>query len=130
MTQPPDTEDSNLTTEPVKRPPLALQSVDNIERCNGLPLSVLSVCDRVADDTLEERLQNTSCLLVDHCMEWSVLCVLAGQKVLLTGGDTLDTATAGKTPDRWLGDALDVVTKNLAVTLRTTLAEALATFAA
>ena len=47
-----------------------------------------------------------------------------------TGRDTLDTATTCETTDGRLGDALDVVTKNLAVTLGTTLAEALATFAA
>jgi len=46
---------------------------------------------------------------------------------MLTGRDTLDTATACKTADRRLGDALDVVAQNLAVTLRTALSKALAT---
>jgi len=46
---------------------------------------------------------------------------------MLTGRDTLDTATACKTADRRLGDALDVVAQNLAVTLRTALSETLAT---
>jgi hypothetical protein len=41
--------------------------------------------------------------------------------------DTLDTTTTSKTSDRRLCDTLDVVAKNLAVTLGTTLAEALAT---
>lgn len=41
----------------------------------------------------------------------------------------LDTATASKTPNGRLGDTLDVVSQYLAVTLRTTLAEALATLA-
>ena len=50
--------------------------------------------------------------------------------VMLTGRDTLDTATASETTDGWLGDTLDVVAQNLPVTLRTTLPEALATFAA
>jgi hypothetical protein len=44
----------------------------------------------------------------------------------LTGRDTLDTTTTGETSDSRLGNALDVVTKNLAVTLGTALAEALA----
>ena len=50
--------------------------------------------------------------------------------VIRTGRDTLDTATASKTTDSGLGDTLDVVTQDLAMTLGATLAEALATFAA
>jgi hypothetical protein len=42
----------------------------------------------------------------------------------------LDTATTSKTSNGRLGDTLDVVSQYLAVTLRTPLAEALATFAA
>ena len=60
-------------------------------------------CDSISDDALKEGLQNTSGLLIDH------------------GGDTLDTTTAGKTSDSWLGDTLDVVSQDLAVTLRTAL---------
>ena len=48
----------------------------------------------------------------------------------LTGRDTLDTATTGETTDGGLGYALDVVTKNLSVTLGSTFAEALSTFSA
>jgi hypothetical protein len=73
---------------------------------------VLGVGDGVTDDTLEEGLEHTTGLFVDH------------------GGDTLDTATAGETTDRGLGDTLDVVAENLAMALGTALAEALATFAA
>ena len=47
-----------------------------------------------------------------------------------TGRDTLDTATSCKTSDSRLGYALDVVTKNLSVTLGSTFAKALSTFAA
>lgn len=47
----------------------------------------------------------------------------------LTGRDTLDTTSAGETSDSGLGDTLDVVAKNLAVTLGTSLAEALAALA-
>ena len=47
-----------------------------------------------------------------------------------TGRDTLDTTTTCETADGGLGDTLDVVTKNLAVTLGSALAEALATFSA
>ena len=51
-------------------------------------------------------------------------------RVMLTGRNTLDTTTTSETTDGGLGDTLDVVTKNLSVTLGTALAEALATFAA
>jgi hypothetical protein len=91
---------------------LTLESVDDIERSDGLALGVLSVGNGVTDDTLEEGLEDTTGLLVDH------------------GGDTLDTTTAGKTTDSGLGDTLDVVTQNLAVTLGATLSETLATLAA
>ena len=47
-----------------------------------------------------------------------------------TGRDTLDTTTTSETADSGLGDALDVVTKNLAMALGTALAEALAALAA
>ena len=72
---------------------------------------MLSVGDGVTDDTLEEGLEDTTGLLVDH------------------GGDTLDTTTASETADSGLGDTLDVVTQDLAVTLGATLSETLATFA-
>ena len=91
---------------------LSLQSVHNIERSDSLALGVLSVCDSVTDDAFEERLQDATGFLVDH------------------GRDTLDTTTASKTSDSGLGDTLDVVSQDLPVTLGTTLAETLATFAA
>lgn len=70
---------------------------------------MLSVGDSVTDDTLKEGLEDTTGLLVYH------------------GGDTLDTTTTSQTTDSGLGDTLDVVTQDLAVTLGTTLAETLAT---
>ena len=48
----------------------------------------------------------------------------------LTGRDTLDTATTGETTDGGLGDTLDVVTQDLAVTLGAAFAEAFASFSA
>jgi hypothetical protein len=91
---------------------LPLERVDNVQRGDSLALGVLGVGDRVADDTLEEGLEDTTGLFVDH------------------GRDTLDTATAGKTTDGRLGDTLDVVTQDLAVTLGATLAESLSTLSA
>jgi len=100
-----------LTTETVKGAALTLESVDDVEGGDGLALGVLSVGDSVADDTLEEGLENTTGLLVDH------------------GRNTLDTTTTSETADSGLCDTLDVVAQNLAVTLGTTLSETLATLA-
>ncbi len=47
-----------------------------------------------------------------------------------TGRNTLDTATTCETTNGWLGDSLDVVTENLAVTLGSSLAESLSTLPA
>ena len=58
---------SCLTAEAVECAALSLERVDDIERGDGLALGVLGVCDRVADDTLEEGLQYTAGLFVDHC---------------------------------------------------------------
>jgi hypothetical protein len=57
---------SHLTTETVQGAALSLQGVDNIERGDGLALGVFCVGDGVTDDTLEEGLENTTGLLVDH----------------------------------------------------------------
>ena len=57
---------SCLTAEAVKGAALPLEGVDNVEGGDGLALGVLSVCDGVADDTLEESLENTAGLFVDH----------------------------------------------------------------
>lgn len=46
----------HLTTETVESAALALQSIDDIERGDGLALGVLSVGDCITDDTLEEGL--------------------------------------------------------------------------
>ncbi|EJK66749.1 hypothetical protein THAOC_12297, partial [Thalassiosira oceanica] len=59
-------------------------------------------------DVLEEDLEDAAGLLVDET------------------GDTLDTATTGETADGGLGDALDVVAKDLAVALGAALSESLA----
>jgi hypothetical protein len=56
----------SLTTETIQSTALALQSVDDIERSDGLALGMLSVGDSITDDTLEEGLQNTTGLFVDH----------------------------------------------------------------
>jgi hypothetical protein len=75
-----------LTTETVESASLALKGIDNIEGGDSLALGVLGVGDGIADDVLEESLEDTTGLFVDH------------------GRDTLDTTTTGETTDGWLGD--------------------------
>ncbi len=53
-----------------------------------------------------------------------------GMQGQLTSRDTLDASTTRETTNGGLGDTLDVVTQDLAMTLRSTFAEALATFSA
>ena len=59
--------------------------------------------------TLKEYLEDTTGLLIDEAT------------------NTLHTTTTGEAADSRLGDTLDVVTKDLAVALSTTLPETLAT---
>jgi hypothetical protein len=55
-----------LTTETVEGTALALERVDNVEGGDSLALGVLSVGDSIANNALEEGLQDTTGLLVDH----------------------------------------------------------------
>ena len=68
---------------------------------------MLSVRDRIPNDVLQKDLEDTTGLLIDETR------------------NTLDTTTAGKTANSGLSDTLDVVAKNLAMTLSATLAETL-----
>jgi len=119
----------HLTTETIKGTALSLESVDNIEGGDGLALGVLSIGDGITNDTLEEGLQDTTGLLVDHCdaLAWDYS---GNASMLLTSWNTLDTTTTSETSDSWLGDTLNVVTKNLAVTLGSTLSKTLSSLSA
>jgi hypothetical protein len=94
-----------LTTETVESTALALEGIDNVERGDGLALGVLCVGDCITDDTFKEGLEDTTGLFVDH------------------GRDTLDTATTSETTDGWLGNTLNVITQNLAMTLCSSLSK-------
>jgi hypothetical protein len=72
---------------------------------------VLGVSDRVTNDILKEDLEDTTSLFVDETR------------------DTLDTATTSETTDSGLSDSLDVVTKDLAMTLGASLSKSLSSFA-
>ena len=94
-----------LTSEAVQGAALALECVHNIHSGDGLPACVLGVGHGITDHVLEEHLEHGAGLLVDEA------------------GDALDTSTTRETADGWLGDALDVVAKDLAVTLGASLSE-------
>ena len=98
--------------ESVESASLPLEGVDDVHGCDGLSLGVLGVGDCVTDHVLQERLENAPSLLVDEAR------------------DTLDSSSAGETTDGWLGDALDVVSQDLPVTLGASLSESFASFAA
>ena len=102
--------EDGLTAESVQGASLPLQSVDNIHGGDGLPLGVLGVGDGITDHVLQEHLEDTAGLLVDQT------------------GDTLHTATTGKTADSGLGDALDVITENFTVTLGASFPESFSSF--
>ena len=99
---------ADLLAKAVQGAALALERVANVHRGDGLAASVLSVGDRVADDRLEEGLEHGAGLLIDEAR------------------DALDATAASEAADGGLRDALDVVTKHLAVTLGAALAETLA----
>ncbi len=89
----------NLSAETVEGLSLTLEGVDNIHSDDSLTASMLGVSDRVTDDVLKEDLEHTTGLLVDET------------------GDTLDATTTSETADSGLGDTLDVIAKDLTVTL-------------
>lgn len=65
-----DTSGARSATETVQGTALALESIDNIERVDGLPLAVFGISDRVTNDGLEEGLEDGTSFLVDH---WEII---------------------------------------------------------
>ena len=89
---------------------MTLEGIDDVHAGDGLTASVLSVSDRVTDDVLQEDLEHTTGLFVDET------------------GDTLHTTTTSETTDSGLGDTLDVITKDLTVTLGASLSQSFSSF--
>ncbi|KAK8945693.1 hypothetical protein KSP40_PGU013925 [Platanthera guangdongensis] len=81
-----------LTTKSIESASLALQSIDDIHGSDCFPASVLRVGHGVANDVLEEDLENATGLLVDQA------------------ADALHAATASQAAYSRLRDALNVVT--------------------
>ena len=88
-----------LSAEAAQGAALALEGVDDVEGGDDRSLGVLGVGHGVTDDVLEENLEDTAGFFVDEA------------------ADVLDATTASDTADRGLGDALDVIAKDLAVAL-------------
>ena len=88
-----------LATESVEGASLSLQRIHNIHGGDGLSLGMVGVGDGIPNDGFKEDAKDGAGLLIDEV------------------ADALDTTTTGKTTDGWLGDALNVVTKQLAMTL-------------
>ena len=101
---------SGLSTESVKGLSLSLEGVDDVHGSDGLTAGVLGVGDRVTDDVLEEDLKDSTGFFVDQSR------------------DTLDTTSTRKTTDSGLGNTLDVITKDLSVTLGSSLSESFSSF--
>ena len=99
-----------LTSESVQGASLTFQSVDNIHGGDSLPLGVLSVGDSISDHVLQENLQDSTGFLVDQ------------------SADSFDTTTTCQSTDGGLRDSLDVVTKNLSVTLGASFSQSFSSF--
>ena len=102
---------AGLTAESVQGTALTLERVDDVHGGDSLALGVLSVRDGVADDVLKEDLEHASGLFVDQTR------------------DALHSTSSCQTADGRLGDALDVVSQHLAMTLRASFAESLSSLA-
>src|SRR5215469_10684446 len=106
-----DTAVSLLTAEAVQSSSLSLQRVDDVHGRDGFALGVLRVSDGIANDVLEEDFQDASRFFVDQ------------------SGDSLHSASTCQTADCRLRDALDVITKDLTMTLSASLAQSLTALA-
>ena len=101
----------HLTAKAVEGTALTFEGVDDVHGGDGLPLGMLCVGDSIPDDVLEEYLEDATGFLIDKSR------------------DSLDTTSSGKSPDGRLGDALDVVSQDFAMTLGASLSEALTALA-
>ena len=99
-----------LTSETVQGSALTFECVHDVHGGYGFPLGMLRVGDGIADNVLQEHLEDAACLFVDET------------------GDSLHTSSPGKTADGGLGDTLDVVSENFTVALGTSFAESLSSF--
>merc|ERR550525_403270 len=101
-----------LASKAIEGTTLPLQGIHNIHSSDSLPLGMLGVGDSIADDILQEDLQNTPSLLVDETR------------------DPLHSTPPGQSPNSRLGDTLNVVSQHFAMSLCTSLPQSLASLSA
>ena len=100
-----------LSAEAIESLSLSFQGVDYVKGSDGFSFGVFGVGDGIPDHVLKEDLEDATGLLVDEA------------------GDPLDSSPPRQAADGGLGDALDVVSQHLAVTLGASLTQSFATFA-
>ena len=105
-------EREKLTAESVEGAALTFQGVHHVHGSDSLALGVLSVGDGIPDDVFQEHLEYAAGLLVDEPR------------------NTLHSTSTSQTTDGRFGDALDIVSQDLAVTLSASLSKTLASLAA
>jgi len=97
-----------LTSESIKSPSLPLESVNDIHGRHSLSPRVLRVRHRITNHVLQKDLENSASLFVDQAT------------------DSLHAASPRQPPNSGLRDALDVVAEHLAMPLRASLSQTLA----
>ena len=81
--------DHDLSSKAVEGPALPLEGVDDVHGSDGLPLSVLCVGDSVADNVLQEDLEDPPGFFVDEAR------------------NPLDPSPPCQAANGWLRDALE-----------------------
>ena len=100
----------SLTSESVQGSSLSLESIDDIHGSHGLPLGMFSVGDSISDDILQEDLEDSSGFFVDQSR------------------DSFHSSSSCQSSDGGLGDSLDVISKNLSMSLCSSFSETLSSF--
>jgi len=100
----------SLTSESVEGSSLSLESIDDIHGSDSLPLGMFSVGDSISYDVIQEDLEDSSGFFVNETR------------------DSLDSSSTGQSSDGRLRDSLDVVSKNLSMSLGSSLSKTLSSF--
>ncbi len=101
---------SNLASESVEGSALSLESIDDVHSSDSLSSGVLSVGHSISDDVLEEYLQYSSGFFVDESR------------------NSFHSSSSCQSSNSWLGDALNVVSEDLSVSLGSSLSKSFTTF--
>lgn len=100
----------HLSTKAVESTTLALKRINDVHCGDCLALGMFGISDRVANDVFQKDAKNGASLFIDKTR------------------NTLNTTTACKTTNGGLGDSLNVVTKNLSMTLGSSLSKTFSCF--